>query len=285
MAATDLVRKVSVGSVCSADGTVIGYRTVGTGPALLIVPGALAVAADYDALAAALAERFTVHTMERRGRGTSGPQGDAYGSDAEAADIEAVRAATGARFVVAQSFGAFLTLEAALAGSAFERMALYEPGVCVDGSVPFGWADECLRHLDAGNPAEAFLAFVQGINPESSGKAPRWLLRLIIPLAIKKPERLRKYALLRGTIREHRESSRRDGDYAKYAAIGTPTLLMAGKGVRNTGAGRTTVRLKDVLPVCELVLYPKLDHFGPENSPTTIAPALTAFFLPDPHGT
>ncbi|MFE3202509.1 hypothetical protein [Embleya sp. NPDC059237] len=67
---------------------------MGTGPALLIVPGAPAVAADYDALAAALAERFTVHTVERRGRGTSGPQGDAYGADAEAADIEAVRAAT-----------------------------------------------------------------------------------------------------------------------------------------------------------------------------------------------
>ncbi|MFJ4427182.1 hypothetical protein [Streptomyces bobili] len=34
------------------------------------------------------------------------------------------------------SFGGFLTLEAALAGSAFERIALYEPGVSIDGSIP-----------------------------------------------------------------------------------------------------------------------------------------------------
>jgi hypothetical protein len=34
------------------------------------------MAADYAAFARALAERFTVHTIERRGRGESGPQGD-----------------------------------------------------------------------------------------------------------------------------------------------------------------------------------------------------------------
>lgn len=272
-------RDVSVGSVRSADGTVIGYRKVGTGPGLLIVPGALTVAADYDGLAAALADRFTVYTIERRGRGASGPQGDAYGADAEVADIEAVRAVGDTRFLVAQSFGAFLALEAAAAGAPFERMALYEPGVSIDGSVPFGWAEECRRLLDAGKPSEAFLAFIQGINPESSGKAPRWLLRLIIPLAIKKPERLRKYALLPGTIREHAESSSRDGEYAAYAKIDAPVLLMAGKGVKNTGAGRTTVRLKDILPNSELAQYPKLDHFGPEKAPEAIAADVAAFLL------
>src|ERR1044071_8055148 len=65
-----------VRSVNSADGTPISYRTTGTGPGLIIVPGALALATDFDRLAAALAARFTVHTIERRGRGASGPQGD-----------------------------------------------------------------------------------------------------------------------------------------------------------------------------------------------------------------
>ena len=41
------------GVVVSADGTAIAYRTVGTGPALLVVPGALAVAGDFDAFAGA----------------------------------------------------------------------------------------------------------------------------------------------------------------------------------------------------------------------------------------
>jgi pimeloyl-ACP methyl ester carboxylesterase len=104
----------AVSSVTSADGTTISYRSTGTGPGLIVVPGALALATDFDPLAAALAGRFTVHTIERRGRGASGPQGDNYSADLECADIEAVRAATGARFVLGHSFGGFLTLEAAL---------------------------------------------------------------------------------------------------------------------------------------------------------------------------
>ncbi|MCF2532072.1 alpha/beta fold hydrolase [Yinghuangia soli] len=268
---------VRVGSVVSEDGTVIGYRSTGTGPALLIVPGALQMAADFDGLAAALADRFTVHTVERRGRGASGPQGDAYSAVAEVADIEAVRAATGARLVFGTSFGGFLTLQAALNGSAFDRIAVYEPGVAVDGSVPMGWADRSRRELEAGKPAEAFLTFVQGINPDLSGKAPRWLMRIILKFAVKGPEREQKHVLLAGSIREHEESVRTEADFPRYAEVAAPVLLMAGKDLTTTGAGRATVRLKDVLPDAELVTYPKLDHFGPEAKPEAVAADIARF--------
>ncbi|WP_405770381.1 alpha/beta fold hydrolase [Streptomyces sp. NBC_01538] len=267
-----------VASTVSADGTVISYRSQGSGPGLLVVPGALGVAADFDGLAAQLAHHFTVHVIDRRGRGGSGPQGDDYGVDAECADIEAVREVTGARNVFGHSFGGFLTLEAALRGG-FDRVVVYEPGVSVDGSVPMGWAEECERLLDAGKPAEAFLAFIQGINPETTGKAPRRLLRLIIPLAIRKRERLQKYALLATTVREHRESAGRDNDFPKYAGITSSVLLMAGKGIENTGAGRATVRLHETLAGSELARFPKLDHFGPEKDPKAIAAATAAFCL------
>ncbi|MET7304135.1 alpha/beta hydrolase [Embleya sp. NPDC005575] len=277
MSASAVQVEVQVESVDSSDGTVITYRTVGSGPGLLIVPGALQTAADFDGLAGALAGQFTVHTVERRGRGASGPQGDAYSAAAETADIEAVRAATGARLVFGTSFGGFLTLQAALRGSAFDRIAVYEPGVAVDGSVPMGWADRSRRELDAGRPAEAFLTFVQGINPDLSGRAPRWLMRIILRLAIKKPERLQKHALLAGSIREHAEAERTEADFPRYAEIGVPVLLMAGKDVKTTGAGRATVRLKDVLADAKLIEYPKLDHFGPETKPEAIAEDLAAF--------
>jgi pimeloyl-ACP methyl ester carboxylesterase len=65
-------------SVCSKDGTTISYLSLGTGPAILVIPGVLSMAADYAVFARALAEHFTVHTIERRGRGESGPQGDDY---------------------------------------------------------------------------------------------------------------------------------------------------------------------------------------------------------------
>ncbi|MFJ9949908.1 alpha/beta fold hydrolase [Kitasatospora sp. NPDC091207] len=145
----------TVGSVHSADGTVIGYRGVGSGgPALLVVPGALSVAEELDGVAAELARHLTVHTVERRGRGAGGPRGDGCGVDAECADIEAVRAATGVRLVFAHSFGAFRALESALRGSAFDRIAFCEPGVSIDGSVPMGWAPGTER-------------------PPARGKAPR----------------------------------------------------------------------------------------------------------------
>ncbi|MFJ4091061.1 alpha/beta fold hydrolase [Kitasatospora sp. NPDC089913] len=219
-----------------------------------------------------------VHTVERRGRGTSGPQGDAYSAAAECADIEAVRAATGARFVFGHSFGGFLTLEAASAGSAFERIAVYEPGVSVDGSIPFDWAGRCRRELDAGKPAEAFLTFVRGVNPGTSGKAPRWLLRLILPLALKKPERLQKHALLPAAIREHAEIAARDSTFREYGRLDRPVLLMAGKEARSTGAGRAAAAVHEVLPGSRLLL-PRLDHFGPETDPAAVAPALADFFL------
>ncbi|MGW6912867.1 alpha/beta fold hydrolase [Kitasatospora sp. NPDC054939] len=266
----------------SADGTTIGYRSVGSGPGLLVVPGAFALAADFDALAGALADRFTVHVIERRGRGASGPQGDAYSARAECADIEAVRAATWARFVFGHSFGGFLTLEAALAGSAFERIAVYEPGVSIDGSIPVDWTDRCHRQLAAGKPAEAFLTFVQGVNPETSGKAPRWLLRLILPLALKKPERLQKHALLPAAILEHAEIAARDSTFREYGQLTQPVLLMAGKDVRSTGAGRAAPRIHEILPDSQLKLFPKLDHFGPEQHPATIAAAVADFLLGSP---
>ncbi|MEZ5088358.1 MAG: alpha/beta hydrolase [Micropruina sp.] len=61
-------------TVTSADGTRIGYRTVGDGTGLILVGGALRTAEDYLPLAAALAERCAVHVVDRRGRGDSGPQ-------------------------------------------------------------------------------------------------------------------------------------------------------------------------------------------------------------------
>jgi pimeloyl-ACP methyl ester carboxylesterase len=91
--------------LASADGTPVEYLSVGRGPHVIVVPGALAIAADLTAFARLLAQRHTVHVMQRRGRGGSGPQGDRYGIARECEDIEAVRVRTGARLIVGHSFG------------------------------------------------------------------------------------------------------------------------------------------------------------------------------------
>ena len=64
MSATDTIHVV-----VSQDGAKISYLTLGSGPAVIVIPGALSLATDYAAFGRALAERFTVHIIERRGRG------------------------------------------------------------------------------------------------------------------------------------------------------------------------------------------------------------------------
>ncbi|HEU5477249.1 MAG TPA: alpha/beta hydrolase [Gaiellaceae bacterium] len=264
--------------VVSADGTTIAYRTVGKGPAVLVVPGALAVAEDFDAFAQELGHRFTVHTIERRARGESGPQGDGYSIERECEDLAALQAATGATFLFGHSFGGLIALEAARANKAFERIAVYEPGVSIDDSIDTSWASACQAQLARGRHLDAFITFARGINPETTGKAPRLLLKLILPVAIRKREREQKYRLLPAAIREHTEAARLDNTYPHYRGVTAEVLLMAGKDATATGAGRASQSLLPVLPKATLTTFPALDHFGPEKKPKEVAEAVSAFF-------
>src|SRR5258708_10249406 len=87
-------------TVLSQDGAKISYLTMGSGPSVLVIPGALSMAADYATFASALAEHFTVHIIERRGRGMSSPQGDDYSMLKEHEDVLALLQKTGASLLV-----------------------------------------------------------------------------------------------------------------------------------------------------------------------------------------
>ena len=270
--------------VVSMDGTAIAYRTVGKGPGVLVVPGALAVADDFDAFAGEFADSFTVHTIERRGRGESGPQGDDYSIERECEDVAAVQTATGATLLFGHSFGGLIALEAARADKAFGKVVVYEPGVSVDGSIDMSWASACRAQLARGKNLDAFITFARGINPQTTGKAPAWLLKLILPLAIRKGEREQKYRLLPAAIREHAEAARLDNTYPHYRDVTAEVLLMVGKDATATGAGQASQSLLPVLPKATLATFPALDHFGPEKKPKQVAETVSAFFLRDRRG-
>src|SRR4051794_3504048 len=89
----------ATGFVTSHDGTRIAYRTLGHGPGLVLLHGSMETAGDHLAMALELADAFTVHLPDRRGRGLSGPYGDGYGVRTEVEDLDAVLNATGAHFV------------------------------------------------------------------------------------------------------------------------------------------------------------------------------------------
>ncbi|MEV6645096.1 alpha/beta hydrolase [Amycolatopsis sp. NPDC051371] len=121
----------------SADGTKIAYTRAGSGPALVLVDGAMCYrgSSPNDALAKELTAHFTVYTYDRRGRGESTDTGP-YAVEREVEDIAAlVKEAGGEAFLFGISSGAALALEAAR-GLPVTKLALYEPPFVVDGTRP-----------------------------------------------------------------------------------------------------------------------------------------------------
>ncbi|HEY7049339.1 MAG TPA: alpha/beta hydrolase [Jatrophihabitantaceae bacterium] len=114
--------------VRSADGSTIGWTTIGSGPPILLVHGTALDRRAWNGVRRRLADRFTVHTMDRRGRGLSLAEHLPYDIVREAEDVAAVVEAVGRDvYVVGHSYGARCALEAALISDAVGRMFLYEP--------------------------------------------------------------------------------------------------------------------------------------------------------------
>jgi hypothetical protein len=151
--------------VTSADGTTIGYERTGSGPALVLVDGALCyrAAGPMGPLAALLRDTFTVHTYDRRGRGESSDT-PPYAVAREIEDLQAVIAqAGGEAYVYAISSGAALALATAAAGPGIARLALYEPPFLaeVEGSTRAKEYTERLHELlDAGRTGDAVALFM-----------------------------------------------------------------------------------------------------------------------------
>jgi pimeloyl-ACP methyl ester carboxylesterase len=120
--------------VPSKDGTSIAYDRQGSGPAVILVGGAFVDRSENAPLATELAERFTVYNYDRRGRGDSGDTLP-YAVEREIEDLEPLIAeAGGSAHLYGISSGGALALEAAAAGVAVDKLAVYE--------VPYNMADD-----------------------------------------------------------------------------------------------------------------------------------------------
>src|SRR2546430_3833067 len=152
----------TVHTVLSKDGAKISYLSMGDGPSVIVIPGVLSMAADYAAFARALAEHFTVHTIERRGRGLSSPQGDDYSMVKEREDVLALQQKTGASFLVGHSFGGLVALEVARNNTSLTNIAVYEPGVSIGGSISMDWMAGYEKKLAEKKDVDAFVEFSLG---------------------------------------------------------------------------------------------------------------------------
>ena len=175
--------------VQSKDGTRIAFEKTGTGPAIIIVNGALSYRAVYNdrSLMSALSKNFTVYTYDRRGRGESTDAGS-YHVDREIDDIEAlIEDAGGSARLYGSSSGAALSLLAAarLGKAKVPQLVLYEPPyVSVSEKNKQDFADqgkrinELISKANRGD-AMAFHFTAIGTPPEaleSLRKSPAWPL-------------------------------------------------------------------------------------------------------------
>jgi pimeloyl-ACP methyl ester carboxylesterase len=100
-------------TVRSEDGTSIAYWQNGTGDPLLLVHGTASDHTTWAQVQPTLERHFSVHVVDRRGRGHSG-DAPAYSHKREGEDIASVIDAIGGPVnVVAHSFGALCTLRTA----------------------------------------------------------------------------------------------------------------------------------------------------------------------------
>jgi pimeloyl-ACP methyl ester carboxylesterase len=267
-------------AVLSQDGAKISYLTMGSGPSVLVIPGALSMAADYAAFASALAEHFTVYIIERRGRGKSSPQGDDYSMIKEREDVFALQQKTGASLLVGHSFGGLVALEVARNNPSLTKLAVYEPGVSIDGSISMDWMPGYEKKLAEKKYLDAFVEFSLGVGPERARNTPPWLMKLLLPLFLSSHERNLMLGLLPENLREHHEVARLDSSYENYREIAADVLLMYGGKSNTAWVDLSMERLAVVLPRSETKEFPKLDHFGiDKKAPREVAKAVSAYFL------
>ena len=267
-------------TVSSRDGTKICFLSTGRGPSVLVIPGVLSMAADYSAFARALAEHFAVHTIERRGRGESGPQGDDYSIVKECEDVLAVRTETGASLLVGHSYGGLVALEVARNNPRFTKIALYEPGVSINGSMPTGWMPSYEKKLSEGRNVDAFVEFTLADAPPRIRRIPPWLMKLITLCLVSTSRQYRQMlGLLRQNLREWREIAKLDNSHENYREVTAGVLLMHGGKSDSTAVDLAMERLAAVLPHSETKGFPTLDHFGIERTaPREVAKAVSDYF-------
>lgn len=266
-------------SLISSDGTTIGYQSIGNGPDLLIIHGALSDSCHFTTLAKELAETYRVHMMDRRGRGMSGPQGPEYSMIKECEDVAAVQQATQAQMVFGHSYGGLVALETARLFNLFSSITLYEPGVVLQSQPEdWNWLSDYEKAIQKIDNRSAFAHFVQGAGHSPLSKLPLWYAKLMLRIFIRGEHWSGLEALLQQNLLEHKEVRRLAGTYHQYQALQAKVLLAYG--------GKSPQAVKDMIHTLnstiaksEVLEIPRLEHLSPENryEPVKVAALIKPF--------
>jgi pimeloyl-ACP methyl ester carboxylesterase len=246
--------------------------TTGQGPGLVVVPGTTRRARHYQALAEALADAYTVHVIERRGRGRSPARDDDYGLEVEISDALEVLEETKAKQIFGHSYGGLIALHVALR-TGLDRVIAYEPPASVHGSLPWEWLPRYEQLLAAGHDARAMVHYLHALDFMPSGP--------IVTAAVWGMQRFTAEGraireVLPTVTGEQRVAHELESDGSRYAAITAPTLLLGG-GRSPAYLHEVLVLLGDTIPNASVVITPEFDHNAPDlGAPSTVAELIRA---------
>jgi pimeloyl-ACP methyl ester carboxylesterase len=277
-----------VGEVRSADGTGIGYRRVGTGPAVVLLHGAGQSSENLMRLARGLCGEFTVYAPDRRGRGRSRAYGEFHGLKTEIEDLAALLDACGASRLFGLSAGAVIAIETALVRPDITKLALYEPPLTFDGVVHGDWASRYERQLDAGQPGAALVTALKATADRTS--PVRWIpqrpLAAALDFAIRRtagrpaPTGLMSPRELIPTVRQDAQTvNSAAGPLERFGMLTCEVLLLGGsRSARNLTASLDG--LSRVLPRARRVVLHGAGHTAADNGrqPDRVAAVLRDFF-------
>lgn len=260
----------------SGDGTVIAWERSGSGTPLLLVHGTGVDHTYWDSMVPELGQRFTVHAMDRRGRGRSSDS-DRYSMRREFEDVAAlIDHISGPADVVAHSYGALCTLEAALLTTRIRRMVLYEPPIhtTVEVSYPEGVLDRYNRYLSAGEPEKALLMVYEAGQMSADEldalrAHPSWRARLsAAPTIPREVICVRKYTF----------------ETERFAGLQVPTLLLIGEETLPfyKEAAET---LRKALPCGRMSVLPGEGHEAAITAPALVLTEVLRFLADDRNNT
>lgn len=259
--------------VVSPDGTPIAVFSSGSGPALVLVHGASADHTTWRVSGPLLAHRFTVHAVDRRGRGASG-DADEYSVEREFEDLAAVaetlaEAQGGPIAIAGHSFGGRVSLGAALLTPAIERLVVYEGAPVPPGKsyqVP-GLPERLRAHVAAGHPDEALATFLREVVAMPPADLAAYRADPIWP---------RRASAAHTIVRELEAESAPTAGLEALGGVGIPVLQILG-GASAPVFGAATRALDERLARGRVVVLPGQRHAAHHTDPGSFVRAVTTF--------
>ena len=257
-------------SIASKDGTTIGFARSGSGPPLVLVHGTSADHTRWKPLLPELEAHFTVHAVDRRGRGGSGDTAD-YSVEREFEDVAAVVDAIGERsFLLGHSYGAICSLEASLRTRHVRKLVLYEPPIRTTTSLyPPGTTERLQALLDSGDRDGVVSTFFREVV-----RAPDEELHMLRSL----PNWPARVAAAHTIPRELRINDEYRLESVRFSSLRVPTLLLLG--------GNSPTKFKDAveavhaaLPDARVAVLPGQQHTAMNTAPEMFLRPVLDFLL------